>query len=376
MSFRIFIWMFIFFVVSGCTFFPKLERSDSGVAPKKNLIAHIVPAENIVGRFENNIERSAPLIVGDTLYQGSVHNRFFALHKKTGRVIWQKTISGGVESSATYFDQKVYFGGNDGVFYCVEASTGKTVWEYNVKVEILSTPLVVGGIVYFSTIQNNLYALKADSGEWVWYHSKGYEQKFSVRGSSSPVYQDGKIYIGFSDGTFSALNAFDGKLLWSKQLSQEGKFSDIDATPIVGAQDIISGSQDGELYSLDLNGNEKWKMRYLDMTDIVANHQFIFVTVMSRYVFCLKRENGHKVWQTRLKIGIPLGIILVEDQVIVNTDDRYVYSLSMDNGKEIWRYNVDTGITSKTAYDSEKVYIFSNHSVLHVVDPFYLLNDV
>ncbi|OGQ30279.1 MAG: hypothetical protein A3A72_04085, partial [Deltaproteobacteria bacterium RIFCSPLOWO2_01_FULL_38_9] len=287
-------------------------------------------------------------------------------------------IPGGVEAGASYFDQKIYFGANDGNFYCLDAATGKVIWKYQTKVETFSTPVIRGGIVYFSTVNNGLYALKSNTGEYVWYFNKGYIQKISVRGSSSPVYHDGKIYIGFSDGYFYVFNAFDGKTIWFKKLSEDDqindKFIDVDVTPIIGEKEVFVGSFDGSLYALDLaTGSVRWKFQQREINGITANDHFIYATTSTRTVFCLKRTTGQKVWEQMFPKSIPTNPILVEDQLIVATSEDYVYSLSTENGSEIWQYNLDSGVNSQPVLEGEKLYIFTNLSTLHIIDPFYLI---
>ncbi len=362
--------------VSGCSsVFPKLEKSASGNSPKKNLVFAVVkPQASILTKLHPPVERASPLVIGDVIYQGSVYEKFFALQKKSGQVIWTKSIKSGVEGGAAYFDRKVYFGANDGFFYCLDSETGKTLWSYNAKAEILSTPLVVGGIVYFSTTQNTLYALKSQTGEWVWYYNKGYIQKISVRGSSSPVYQDGKIFIGFSDGYFYAFNAFNGNVIWFKRLTEDDKFNDVDVTPLVSSKDIIVATYDGNVYSLQLaSGAIKWKYKNWDVNGIAANDKAVYVTSSSGVVFCLNRNTGAKLWDVKLSSGIPTLPIVVEDQLILGSSENYVYSLSIENGAEIWRYNTDSGMTARPVFMSEKLFLFTDLSVIHVVDPFYLI---
>src|SRR3989338_6773641 len=298
----------LFFATTACSsIFPKLEKSTSGNSPKKNLVFSVIkPKVSILTKLHPSLERATPLIIGDVIYQGSVHDRFFALQKKSGHILWAKEIKGGVEGGAAYFDRKIYFGANDGFFYCLDSETGKTLWTYHAKTEILSTPIIVGGIVYFSTIQNTLYALKAQTGEWVWYFNKGYTQKISVRGSSSPVYQDGKIFIGFSDGYFYAFNAFNGSVFWFKKLAEEGKFIDIDVPPLVSSKDVIVATYDGNIYALQLaTGNVKWKYKNWDINGLTSNEKAVYLTSSSGVVFCLNRNTGEKLWDSQLSSGTP-----------------------------------------------------------------------
>lgn len=354
--------------------FDKIPKGESGASPKQRLLVHLVDPSSFIGRLARPSERSTPLIVGDTLYVGSIHDQFLAVKKKSGTPIWKKDISGGVESSPEYFSGKIYFGANDGFFYCVDAKTGKTLWTYKTETDVLSKPLVRGGIVYFQTVMNALYALQAETGKWVWYFNKGYNQKISMKGTASPVYDDGKIYTGFSDGTFYALNAFSGVELWHQKLAQEDKFVDIDVTPIIDQNKIFTGTSDGYIYALKLsNGETVWQKKVDGIRALSADSKKLFLSQLSDTVIALSKTNGERLWGFKTQQGIPSESLVVEDQLIFGTTKNFVYSINTENGSEIWRYSTDTGILSRPVFDSDHLYLYSEFSTLHVVDPFYLL---
>ncbi|MBI4040693.1 MAG: PQQ-binding-like beta-propeller repeat protein [Deltaproteobacteria bacterium] len=363
----------------GCSsVFPKFTQGESRTRPKQDLIRHIIDPKTFIGRFHPPVERSMPLIVGETLYVGSVHNRFFALKRKNGELQWEKKIPGGVEGTPIYYDQKIYVGANNGKFYCLEAESGKEIWSYDAKVEILSTPTVKGDIVFFTTANNGIYALKANTGAWVWYFNKGYIQKISVRGTSSPIYKDGKIYAGFSDGYFYAFNAFDGKVMWFKKLSKNEKFGDIDLAPIIQKDQIIVASFDGYIYALNpITGDEKWHLlvSQAGITGMTADEEKIYVTLFQGGVWATQHSNGKKVWEKAISGFSTFSPVLVEDQLIFTTSGNQVRSIAAESGAEIWYTPIQTGISSKPVLFKDKLYLFSNFSALHILDPFYFLYD-
>lgn len=367
----------ILFMLTSCGRpFGEIPKSKSGTTPKQYLVARLVDPSLSLGRMARPGEYSSPLIVGDIIYVGSVHGQFLAIRKNSGNILWRKKIKGGVESSPQYFDNKIYFGANDGNFYCVDAKTGKTLWTYPTHVEILSKPLIKGEIVFFLTSKNELYALKAQTGKWVWYYNRGYVQKISVRGTSSPVYDDGKIYMGFSDGSFYAFNAFNGEIVWQRILTGEEKFVDVDATPIVSGGMIWVGSSNGLVYALnDKNGETLWKRQYEGIRSMTADSERLYIASFSGKVFALERSNGLKEWEYPVKTGTPMDLSVVEDQLIFGTSEDYVYSINIENGSEIWRYASGSGVLSQPIFDADRVYLFSEQSALHVIDPFYLLSD-
>ncbi|MEK7791336.1 MAG: PQQ-binding-like beta-propeller repeat protein [Deltaproteobacteria bacterium] len=368
---------FIFFTAFGCSHsLGRFPKNESGWIPKQHFIARLFTPSDLTGRLNKPEERSSPLIIGDTIYQGSVRNHFFALSRKSGKMIWKKFIEGGVESNPQYFDGKIYVGANDGHFYCLDAKSGKTIWRYNTETEILSRPLIKGGIVYFLTVKNGLYALKSDTGKWLWYYNKGYSQKISVRGTSSPVFEDGKIYAGFSDGGIAVLNAFDGAVIWSKKLTQGDKFVDIDVTPIVSERRIFVATSDGFVYALNsIDGGIRWKRKFSGANALANDNSRIYFSTHED-VIALDQDDGEEVWRFRFKEGATTDFLLIEDQLIFGTPSSYVYSLATDNGEPIWRYTTDSGLFAQPAFAPEsngRLYLFTRLASLHAIDPFYLL---
>lgn len=354
--------------------FDEFSKSKSGNIPKQYLIIKTLGNSQILGYGARLTERSVPVIEGEVLYTGSVRGYFLALKKTSGSVVWRKKIKGGVESSPYYLNEKIYFGANDGNFYCVEAKTGKTLWTYATHSEIYSQPLIKGGIVYFITAKNELLALKAETGQWVWYHNKGYVQKFSLRGTSSPLYDDGKIYAGFSDGSLVAFNAFTGEIVWERLLSKEEKFIDVDATPVMVGDTLYAGTGDGHLYALEARtGNTRWQKKFQGIQNLETDQKKLYVADLSHKVSALNLEDGKKIWDFEVKKGVPSDMLMVEGQMVFGTSEGYIYSLSIDEGKELWRYKTDSGFFTKPVFNADRLYLYTQMSSIHVIDPFYLL---
>ena len=76
---------------------------------------------------------SSPLLVRDRLYVGDWNGTLWALHAKSGRVIWRFHIHGAIKGAAAIFGKRVYFGAYNGHVYCVNVRTGKQLWRGSAK---------------------------------------------------------------------------------------------------------------------------------------------------------------------------------------------------------------------------------------------------
>ena len=74
-----------------------------------------------------------PVISGDKVFQGTMEGYVYALNLDGGRIAWDFSSKGSVNSAVTVNDGKVYFGSNGGSVYCLNESDGKLIWEFIVQ---------------------------------------------------------------------------------------------------------------------------------------------------------------------------------------------------------------------------------------------------
>ena len=70
-------------------------------------------------------------IVGNQVFVGSsVNDSAYAFDRATGAVEWVYPTDGPVRFPPTWYNNKVYFGSDDGYVYCLNANDGSLVWRY------------------------------------------------------------------------------------------------------------------------------------------------------------------------------------------------------------------------------------------------------
>ncbi len=68
---------------------------------------------------------------GDAMYFGSSANdKVYCLDILTGQERWSFFTGGPVRLAPTVWDNKVYFGSDDGHVYCLKAEDGELIWKY------------------------------------------------------------------------------------------------------------------------------------------------------------------------------------------------------------------------------------------------------
>lgn len=74
---------------------------------------------------------TSPVIAGGHVFVAQVNaHTVYALDEQTGKVDWQYTTGGRVDSPPTYVDGRVVFGSADGSVYCLRAADGALIWRF------------------------------------------------------------------------------------------------------------------------------------------------------------------------------------------------------------------------------------------------------
>jgi outer membrane protein assembly factor BamB len=125
------------------------------------------------------------------VYTGSDDGNIYCLNGDTGEMIWSQqtgTWGGSLDwsihsetvqprSSPLVIGGSVYVGSVDGKLYCLDAATGDVRWSYQTYGPILGSPMYYNGVVYIASLDTNgpapgddgrLYAFDAGNGARKW----------------------------------------------------------------------------------------------------------------------------------------------------------------------------------------------------------------
>jgi outer membrane protein assembly factor BamB len=173
----------------------------------------------------------------------------------TGRERWRyKTAP--VESSPLLRGKRLYFGAWDHGVHAINAKTGRRIWRFPADNEMNTSAAYWNGRIFIASDSGTLYALSAKSGKELWHNQS--QSRFGTREFfyATPTVAYGRVYIGNTDGTMYVFGAKSGKLLWARPLG----------TYIYGAaavynRKVFVGTYDGKFYSLDAaTGDVRWQI--------------------------------------------------------------------------------------------------------------------
>jgi outer membrane protein assembly factor BamB len=196
---------------------------------------------------------NSPIVDGDLVIMGMLNaswgeqarggNRFLALDKRTGKVVWWSQPSN--ELHGTYYSIPVVAvingqrllitGGSDGAVHAFKVRTGERMWSYTIGAKAINvSPVVDGTRVYIAHGEENLDttemgrvvcldAGKATNGkpELVW-KVDGITDKFV-----SPIIHDGRLYLCNDEGKLYCFDGGTGKILWTFKYGRDSAGSPV-----------------------------------------------------------------------------------------------------------------------------------------------------
>ena len=188
--------------------------------------------------------------------------RFVAMSMKTGRIVWQRPLPAGSESSPIVNGKTVYFGDQGGTLYSISVPHGHVNWTYHASGAIKGGPALVNGVLYFGDYAGRAYAVRASNGHQVWaVGTSGAHFGFgSGQFYATPAVAFGRVYMGNTDGRVYSFGVRSGALGWATETGAYVYASAAVADPPGLGPTVYVGSYDGSLYAFNARtGAVRWR---------------------------------------------------------------------------------------------------------------------
>jgi outer membrane protein assembly factor BamB len=316
------------------------------------------PSVQIVWLFEP-AERggivSSPLVVGDRIYAGAIHDVGFStagavycLDRFTGKKLWKFDDDERMQhmfSSPCIADGRLYIG--EGMhqnfqckLYCLDADSGTKLWDFEVGNHIESSPCVVDGKVFFGAGDDGVYCLDAKTGKPCWH----FQELLHV--DSSPAAVGGLLFAGSGlsrkckTTEVFCLNSQSGTVVWRRptRLSAWG-------SPVVDGNQVLFGL-----------GNARM------MTGAAPSER------PAGAVWCLKADSGQIIWQWSAPDAVMLKPVVDDRYVYVEARDGFCYCLDRKQGTECWKADFGSPIIARPALADGHLYVVSGEGRMGRLD--------
>jgi outer membrane protein assembly factor BamB len=277
-------------------------------------------------------------VVPDAFFQGStaVDDGIVYLANDTGdydlyaveissrTVLWKFHPETSIYASPMVASGIVYVGDGDGNIYALHGRTGALLWtRYDPSFYIISAPAAANGVLY-SPDGASLDAFNAQTGTPLW--SYAMETWYSP-----PAVADGVVYIGSYSGDLVALSASTGTLLWTYTTGDK-----IASSPAVANGTVYVGSMDDSLYAINATtGVLRWKYTtptWITGSPAVAN-DVVYFGGQDRSVYALDARTGAFLWSYETGNEIGSGPAVADGMVYIISFDYNVYAFSLKHGQ-------------------------------------------
>jgi len=307
-----------------------------------------------------NAISTAPAVADDgTIYVGCSDNSLYA-YNPDGSLKWQYDTDGGITSSpAIGSDGTVYFGSHDNYVYAIDAS-GNLKWKYGTSSNVTSSPAIgADGTIYVGArarrsvtqeMVDYLYAFNPDS-TLKWSFEIGEDGDFEVTGSPA-VTSDGTIYFGCEDGNLYAIDQ-NGNEKWTYPTGAA-----IHSSPAIGSDGTIYfGSNDNNLYAVSSSGNPVWSFDaggLINGSPTIGSDGNIYVGSNNGKLYAVNPGNGSEVWSYNTSKFIQYSSPAVAENGIIYFGALFggVYAVNA-SGQSVWIYETSSSVKSSPAIASD-----------------------
>jgi len=193
----------------------------------------------------------APVSDGMNVYFGSLGRKVYAVNAQTGKQAWVQKVDGAVLGSpALGTDNTLYVGsyGDSGTVYALNTANGGTRWSVAASSWIWSGPALDGTTLYFGDGKGSLYAHPFSGTDQPW------NQPLNGAIVGTPLVSGDNIVVGTEAGNLYFIDR-TGKN--PRPISISGK---VYSSPVTAGSLILVAPTGGDatLVALDQNGAVKW----------------------------------------------------------------------------------------------------------------------
>lgn len=350
----------------SCVSTPKQEQTDL-IRLSLDFVRSTVGPE--ITRYRK-INRARVLFNDKILLTANSHDGIVAYNINSGDRVWTYVVPNGVEKEPVIFNNRVFFGANDGYFYSLNLDTGQEIWKTHTKSEILATPAYDAqeGRVYLLTTSNSLLALEAESGRQVWSYTRQDPSSFSIRGGTTPLIHKNLIYVGFSEGSFVAFNKSNGTINWEILLNKNKRFKDIDSSAVLENDKIFISGYDDKLYVLSSsNGDVLSKFDAGGYVPVTIDNNTIYYSSTNGMVYCLNKDTLKVKWEFKVENGLPTEIALFKNYVVFGESQGNLVFLDKNSGELRTHFQPGRGIQTAIAINEKRseIYFISGEANLY-----------
>jgi outer membrane protein assembly factor BamB/predicted MPP superfamily phosphohydrolase len=308
---------------------------------------------------------SGPCLVNDSmLIYGNSLGWLKAISTRSGRLFWQRYISGPVYSTPVFSDGIIITGTIDGHIIGLEALTGKQVWTVNTGSAVLGEGITSAGFVYIAGGNKNFYKIEIATGKVIWQYS-------NVNGAmqGKPAISGSHVFFGAWDTYLYCLDLNTGTLNWKWNNGKTQKlFSPGNITPVCSGERVFIVAPDRYMTAINItSGKEVWrtnKHQVRESLGISPDGEIIYAKLMNDSVIAVSASanSPETVWSVNAGFGYehsPCPVLALKDAVINGTRAGVLISIDLKTSQILWKYKAGVSSINKIVADKSKTLWFT-----------------
>lgn len=263
-------------------------------------------------------------------------------------VEWKFSTKDAIEGAAACMNGKIVFGSMDEKVYCLDEMTGKEIWSTKTG-PIKASPSIHKNVVYIGNVDGAFHALDFNTGKILW----TFQTNGEISGGAN-FFED-TLLIGSQDENLYCLN-LQGKEVWKFKMDGPffGSCAVKDGKTFAAGCDstlhVIDAKSGKELNSLDLGGQT-------GATASISGNE-LFVGTMSNNVLGIdwKKPAIHWTYQPEKRAQPFFSSCAISDSLIfVGSRDKKLHAISRKDGREKWAILTDGKIDSSPLIFKNKI---------------------
>lgn len=297
------------------------------------------------------------------------------LISKSARILFHKDIKTTLVAQPLFWKQKIYIADYSGLVSCYDIK-GKLLWDYDTFGTITGSPSIVDNKFIVSTIQGELTILDPNTGDQletigfdeyliappVIFNYKG-KKKFLI---SKQTKSKAAVLISSASGNIYCYDLETLQEIWTNDESR----AMIKTAPLVIGSQIIFGSLDKTLYSIDANnGTTIWKWRVRKSLESspttckpVTDGRFLYFTTPDKMVYSIDLRLGTTKWKKgKYSACESIGISKNKKRLFIKSSKDKFHIISAKNGGLMKTVNPKFGSDTmpNTPIEWDKKIVFS-----------------
>ncbi|MBN1222870.1 MAG: PQQ-binding-like beta-propeller repeat protein [Candidatus Aminicenantes bacterium] len=257
------------------------------------------------------------------------------------KILWELKLSGNLSIPLSLSPDSLFVCDEKHVLYCVNRE-GKVRWEKTIEGTVESEAVAFEGMVFLATGEGRLLALNSAQGEELWtFQAEKSIQSNIVAASKTIAFgcDDGRLYLLTSSGKLKGKFDVGGRI--GNTLAADGSW-------------LYYGTDQKEVICFDIaRAKERWKIKTGGRVLIapVFDEKRAFFSCLNNVLYCLNKKNGTILWWNPIPGRSVYPLAIVQKRVIVTSRSSVLVSFDAQTGEKLGAFDAGTEFRSNPLWN-------------------------